>query len=105
MNSGQLQRRWASSRQSAANSRCEIARRSVSLWHPWNDRGMPIASQLRKSGFRTYGVLSLAITISLAIFAAFSWRYYETLVSDARMETSRYSLLLAEQATRTFEAV
>ena len=66
---------------------------------------MPVASQLRKSGFRTYGVLSLAITISLAIFGAFSWRHYETLVSDAKMETSRYSLLLAEQATRTFEAV
>jgi two-component system NtrC family sensor kinase len=49
--------------------------------------------------------LLAAIFSTFVIFAVFSWRYHEGLVADAGLETKRLSLLLAEQATRTFEAV
>jgi hypothetical protein len=50
-------------------------------------------------------LLLAAISSTLIIFAVFSWRYHEKFVAEARLETKRLSLLLAEQATRTFEAV
>ena len=50
-------------------------------------------------------LLCVAVFGTLIIFAVFSWRYHERLLAEARLETKRLSLLLAEQASRTFEAV
>jgi signal transduction histidine kinase len=65
---------------------------------------------LRKEGIqqemlRACLLLSAAVFGTLIIFAVFSWWYHERLLAEARLETKRLSLLLAEQATRTFEAV
>jgi hypothetical protein len=72
---------------------------------------MRIGSQaLRKVGVRedmlgACFLLLAAISSTLIIFAVFSWRYHEKFVAEARLETKRLSLSLAEQATRTFDAV
>ena len=72
---------------------------------------MRIGSQLlRTAGIqqemaRACLLLCAAIFSTFIMFAVFSWRYHEGLLAQARLETTRLSLLLAEEATRTFEAV
>ena len=72
---------------------------------------MRIGSQLLRTGGTQQEVLGACLLLcgvifgTLIMFAVFSWRYHEGLLAEARLETKRLSLLLAEQATRTFEAV
>ena len=72
---------------------------------------MRIGSQLLRTGGIPQEMLGACLLLcgaifgTLIMFAVFSWRYHEGLLVGARLETKRLSLLLAEQATRTFEAV
>ena len=66
---------------------------------------MTLIIRLRSLLSRAYALTFAAVLITFAFAGVLSWEYHKALVSRGQVQASQFSLLLAEQATRTFEAV